>query len=718
MISIVRRAAPFAMLALLAGASAALADQREDAEIEAFRTSLAGNYLAGRVAGSDRDATSAAAYFRAALRDDPRNPELLERTFLLTLAEGDGDGAMRLAERVVATDPSNRIARLALAARALRTHNYSSARHHLSQGGKGPLADLTVQLLTGWSWLGSDNKAKALEAVDKLQGADFFGTFRDYHAGLIADLGGDKAEATKRLNAALAGDGAALRIVQAAAIFRAQTGDKAGALKALAELDKSAPRHPVARETREMIEKGGELKRVVKDPSDGAAEVLYGIGGALARQGGEDLAIVYLQLALYLEPDHPMALVTLGDLYDQLNQFQQAIDTYQRVPANSALKRNAEIQSAMDLDRLDKTDEAIGRLKKMIAQSPDDQEAIVALGNVQRSREKFAEAAETYTKAIDLAAPARAAEAAPQPAAPAPATPAPEAKPAPEAAAPSAAEPAVYHVKAGDTLWKIAESELGDGRRWLELRKLNQTPDAKKVIGRRLRDGEALTVGQSILLPQTAAKAPAQPKPEEKAEAPNAVAAGPAQTPAVEANQPAGTPPPPDKSNWSLYYVRGIAYERSKQWAKAEADLKLALDLAPDQALIMNYLGYSWIDQGVNLDEGMRLIKKAVELKPDDGYIVDSLGWAYFRLGKYEDAVRELERAVELRPQDPVMNDHLGDAYWRVGRRLEARFQWSHAKELKPEPPELPKIEAKLKDGLPDEQNTNAADAANKREGG
>lgn len=704
------------MLAMLAGASAALADQREDAEIEAFRTSLAGNYLAGRVAGSDRDAASAAAYFRAALRDDPRNAELLERTFLLTLAEGDGDAAMRLAERVVASDPANRIARLALAARALRTHNYSSARHHLSQGGKGPLADLTVQLLTGWSWLGSDNKAKALEAVDKLQGADFFGTFRDYHAGLMADLGGDKAEAAKRLNAALAGDGAALRIVQAAAIFRAQSGDKAGALKALDDFDKAAPRHPIARQTREMIEKGGELKQVVNDPSDGAAEVLYGIGGALARQGGEDLAIVYLQLALYLEPDHPMALVTLGDLYDQLNQFQQAIDTYERVPANSALKRNAEIQSAMDLDRLDKTDEAIDRLKKMIAQSPDDQEAIVALGNVQRSREKFAEAAETYTKAIDLATAAKSAASAPRPAAPAPVQLAPEAKP--EVAASAAAEPAVYHVKPGDTLWKIAESELGDGRRWLELRKLNQSPDARKVVGRRLRDGDALTVGQGLLLPHDVAKAPAQPKPEEKAETPNAVATGPAQPPVVEAGQTPGAPPPPDKTNWSLYYVRGIAYERSKQWAKAESDLKLALELAPDQALIMNYLGYSWIDQGVNLDEGMRLIKKAVELKPDDGYIVDSLGWAYFRLGKYEDAVRELERAVELRPQDPVMNDHLGDAYWRVGRRLEARFQWSHAKELKPEPAELPKIEAKLKDGLPDEQKTNAADATNKREGG
>ena len=112
---------------------------------------------------------------------------------------------------------------------------------------------------------------------------------------------------------------------------------------------------------------------------------------------------------------------------------------------------------------------------------------------------------------------------------------------------------------------------------------------------------------------------------------------------------------------------------------------------------MLNYLGYSWIDQGINLDEGMHMIRRAVEQRPDDGYIVDSLGWAYFRIGNYDEAVKQLERAVELKPEDPTINDHLGDAYWRVGRTLEAHFQWAHARDLKPEPDELPKIEEKLK---------------------
>ena len=132
---------------------------------------------------------------------------------------------------------------------------------------------------------------------------------------------------------------------------------------------------------------------------------------------------------------------------------------------------------------------------------------------------------------------------------------------------------------------------------------------------------------------------------------------------------------------------------------------------------MLNYLGYSWIDQGINLDEGMRMIKRAVEQRADDGYIVDSLGWAYYRLGNMEEAVKQLERAVELKPEDPTINDHLGDAYWQVGRVLEARFQWSHARDLKPEPGDLVKIEAKLKSRLPDETPP-AAEAEHKKPDG
>jgi Flp pilus assembly protein TadD len=156
------------------------------------------------------------------------------------------------------------------------------------------------------------------------------------------------------------------------------------------------------------------------------------------------------------------------------------------------------------------------------------------------------------------------------------------------------------------------------------------------------------------------------------------------------------------KPHWSLLYARGIAYERSKQWPKAEADFLGALKLSPEQPFVLNYLGYSWVDQGLHLDRAKGMIERAVQLRPNDGYIVDSLGWVLYRLRDYEGAARRLERAVILRPDDPTINDHLGDAYWRVGRFLEARFQWRRALSLDPDKKDIPTIEKKLQRGLAD----------------
>ncbi|MEO0980258.1 MAG: tetratricopeptide repeat protein, partial [Pseudomonadota bacterium] len=150
----------------------------------------------------------------------------------------------------------------------------------------------------------------------------------------------------------------------------------------------------------------------------------------------------------------------------------------------------------------------------------------------------------------------------------------------------------------------------------------------------------------------------------------------------------------------------------------AESGFRKALELNENQPLVLNYLGYSLVDQGLKLDEALEMIKTAVELRPTDGYIVDSLGWVYYRLGRYEDAVRELERAIELRPADPVINDHLGDAYWMVGRRNEARFQWNHARDLGPTEKDLPKILEKIANGLKEPAVTDAAKADSDNNGG
>jgi tetratricopeptide (TPR) repeat protein len=155
-----------------------------------------------------------------------------------------------------------------------------------------------------------------------------------------------------------------------------------------------------------------------------------------------------------------------------------------------------------------------------------------------------------------------------------------------------------------------------------------------------------------------------------------------------------------EQRHWSLLYARGICYERTKQWPKAEHDFLKALEFSPDQPYVLNYLGYSWVDQGVHLERAREMIERAVALRPNDGYIVDSLGWALYRMGDFEGATEHLERAVTLRPEDPVINDHLGDAYWQVGRYTEARFQWRRALSLNPEESLIPLIQNKLRSGL------------------
>ncbi|MEL7480707.1 MAG: tetratricopeptide repeat protein [Pseudomonadota bacterium] len=152
--------------------------------------------------------------------------------------------------------------------------------------------------------------------------------------------------------------------------------------------------------------------------------------------------------------------------------------------------------------------------------------------------------------------------------------------------------------------------------------------------------------------------------------------------------------------DWRLYYARGAVRDKLDQWEAAEADLLVALDLAPEAPSLLNYLGYSWIDRGTNLEDGFMLIRRAADLRPNAGFIVDSLGWAYFRLGQYDEAVEHLERAVELSPGEPVLNDHLGDAYWRVGRTREAAFQWARALRLSPESASADLLNAKIETGL------------------
>ena len=571
-----RHAAVIGAAVVLSLPSALAAQAPTQQELQ--HANAAGSYLAARHAGIERDAAAEAAYYLNVLKTDPKNAELLARSFLSVVVEGDIDEAGRLADRLLQVDHSDRIAHLVVGVRALKQKQYSSARQHFAQSVRGPVTDLTATLLTAWAYDGAGDTRAANEALDKLTGPDWYAIFKDLHAALILDLANNKKETGKRYERVYKADSTALRTVQAYGRFLSRTGNKDDALKVYDEFSKVLPNHPLIKEERKAVADGQKLPLLVDSVQAGAAEALYGLGASIGRRGGEDLALIYLQLALYLEPNHAMALLSLADLYESLKKPELAIKVYERFPPPSPLFRNAEIQLAADLDQIDRTDDAKKRLDHVISVNPKDTEALLELGNILRGRKMFAECADAYGKAID-------------------------------------------------------------------------------------------------------------------------------------------TVPQPEKANWVMFYFRGICYERSHQWPSAEADMKKALELFPDQPLVLNYLGYSWVDQGVHLEEGMDMIRRSVEQRPDDGYIVDSLGWAYYRTGNYEEAVKNLERAVLLKPDDPTINDHLGDAYWRVGRTLEAYFQWAQAKDFKPEDDELATIDKKLKEGLPPDTSS-SADAIKTKKGG
>jgi tetratricopeptide (TPR) repeat protein len=552
-------------LSIVGGAvpASAEADRTTRLELPTANT-FSGNYLAALVAGLSTDTAAAAQYYAESLKFDPHSADLAERAFVTMLAEGNMTEALRLSQTVSRKNPGNGIVQLILAANAFHDGQFAAARSALHRGTGKAGTDLTASLLTAWAWLGAGNPKKAAETIEKMPDDPATRPFRNLHAGLIAKLADKSDEALSSIKSAYDNDHNAVLTADLYARTLYAMGQKDEAKAVYLELAKILPRHPLIRDALERIDAGKPLEDRIKDEKSGAAEVLFGLGSAVTRDGDELSSLIYLRLAVWLMPDHAPALLAIGETYDRMKQLESAIAAYDKVPKDSALRVSADIQRALDLEQLGRSDEAISLLKQTTTRTSEPSESLIALGNIYRSRKQFAEAAEAYSAAL------------------------------------------------------------------------------KSVP----------TTGPGL---------------------------------------------------WSLYYSRGIALERLKRWPEAETDFRKALELSPEQPLVLNYLGYSWIEQGSNLDEAFRMLRRAVEQRPTDGYIVDSLGWAYYRLGQYDNALQLMERAVSLKAADPTVNDHLGDVYWRLGRKLEAQFQWNHARDLGAEPEDLPKILEKIEKGLPDE---------------
>jgi tetratricopeptide (TPR) repeat protein len=531
---------------------------------------LLGNYLSGRMARGDHDTIAAADFYSKALAEDPGNEIILEQTFLLEAASAHWDRAVALAKDLVKVEPAHRIARFLLGCDAFKQGRYQEADEHFAAARQGPIADLTSTLARAWVQEADGKPDEAFATLDSLSDADWAQFYQRYHRALIADIAGKHDLARQSFAQAFKKNPSTLRVADAYARHAVNANNRKLARQTLKTHIAKSSGHPLSESLLAEIDEGKTPPLLVATPEEGLAEVFYGIGDALAGEGGLDMGIIFLQFALYLKPDFPLAYAALAEAYESAKKYDLEMVVLDKIKPDSPLWLNVQIQKAFVLNSMERVDDAKVLLEEMIAKTPDDVRPLDALGNILRSHERYGEARDFYSRALAL----------------------------------------------------IAK---------------------------------------------------------------------------------------PVKDNWTLFYARGVCNERLKDWPAAEADFKQALALSPEESLVLNYLGYSWVDQGQNMKQAMDYIRKAVKLKPDDGYYVDSLGWAYYRLGNLPAAVENLERAVELKPDDPIINDHLGDAYWKVGRTLEAKYQWQQALTLKPEDEQVVTLKQKIEAGLPDDAATKSA---------
>jgi len=558
------------LVAAILGSPAAYSEVVSDNPPTDDEGTLLGNYLSGRLARGDHDTEAAAGFYSKALAGDPANEIILEQAFLLEAASAHWDRAIELANQLVKIEPSHRIGQFLLGCEAFKKGDYKGADEHFAAARQGPIADLTSTLARAWVQQADGKPDDALATLDSLSDADWAQFYQRYHRALIADVAGKHDIARQAFAQAFKKNPSTLRVADAYARHAVNENNRKLARQTLkTHIAKSAP-HPLSKALLIDIESGKTPPLLVANPTEGLSEVFYGIGDALAGEGGLDMGIIFLQFALYVKPDFPLAYAALGEAYEGAKRYELEMQAFDEIKEDSPLWLNVQIQKAFALNSLNRVDDAKSLLEDLIAKEPKEIRTYDALGNILRSHERYGEAKDYYSRAIQL-------------------------------------------------------------------------------IGK------------------------------------------------------------PSKENWALFYSRGVSNERLKDWAAAESDFKEALELSPDESLVLNYLGYSWIDQGRNLKQAMDYIRKAVKLKPDDGYYVDSLGWAYFRLGNLPAAVENLERAVELKPDDPIINDHLGDAYWRVGRKLEAKYQWQQALTLKPEDEQIVSLKEKIASGLNDTAETKSA---------
>lgn len=387
--------------------AAATSDVSSDAS--AASGSPFGAYLAGVYAGRQQDLGSAAEFMQQALASDPDNEQLLEQTFVLSAADGRRAETVDLARRIGATNPDQGLAGLALAVDAVTRGDMDAAEGFLTAMPAKGLSTITAPLLRSWVQVAKGSLAAAKERVAGLQNRNGFGVFYSLHVALIADVAGDTAAAKAAYEEALKAAGTpTLRLAWVVGNFFERTGESARAAELYRSSLERNPDSTLFETALARVAAGGTPVPAVATPTEGMAETLFNLASLLSQERAEEIALAHAHMALWLKPDFDVTLVLIGEVLQGQDRRTEAIAVYREITAESSFHWMAGLRIAEELENLDRIEESAAELESLAASRPDRFEPLYRLGNLMRSRERFAEAVAAYDRAEErLGAPER-----------------------------------------------------------------------------------------------------------------------------------------------------------------------------------------------------------------------------------------------------------------------------------------------------------------------
>ncbi|HEC90822.1 MAG TPA: tetratricopeptide repeat protein, partial [Alphaproteobacteria bacterium] len=365
-------------------------------------SSLAGDYLAGRFAQSQKNLGVAVDFLEKALNKSPTAPNLLRRTFILLAMEGRIDEADAMARRVVGVKADAPIANLALVAGLIRGRRFGAAEKKLSHLPPGGINSYMGPLLRAWvSLAGGGNAAKALKILKPLGGKNGSKALYDIHAALILEQAGKEAAAEKRyLAAAEAQGGFSLRLAKLLGNLYERSGKTAKARKLYLKLKKQNPRSRVLDPDLARLDRGETPKPLVATPTDGAAESFFGVANSLRQQNVHNMGLIFGRLALSLRPRFPEAQILVAEILEESGRLGAANGVYSAIDPKSSFSWAARMRLALNLNKLGRTKKAIDLFRKLAAEYPARPEPLIRLGDIMRGHARFGEAITAYDGAL------------------------------------------------------------------------------------------------------------------------------------------------------------------------------------------------------------------------------------------------------------------------------------------------------------------------------